>query len=750
MSWLIYLQYDDDSLSLYSNTGLLRRAKKAIDEVSLEQLDAAQLDFKVEDCAVKLSPQGIAQAQCDCPATSCCKHILSSILWMQQHPEQFTAATATAAPPTTNQTPTATTDSNHVDATMRPQDQTATTHATAPNPVDVAETQATVQSQSNSSHAIAPSGEQAAATLAQVLALSVPKTLKQVNKAARRLAYQIFLNWQQQPEHCQIEIQADKISFQTELSPNKVQLFPQLGFAGMLSDIDAKQQAATHLACLAQLFQTHAAERWQWPEDLVSTAATASGITLSADDLAFIAELQQMCRHFIQHGLSHLAKESVLSLHILNMQARAQNLPRLGSELRQLHGLMRQFLAEDVQVTEQQLFDGLALLYSYLAALLAVRDQPEALQTLRGSIQQDYQQQQFEHLIPLGCEWWQYDSGAHGLSLCLWDVQQQRMLEVTQARANHLDSTFNKDSAAQSGIWGSSLDYLLQHQLQLTQAKTSGEHRLSASQETRFIQKGAIKALSLEDFDQYHMAIDDWQQLDQLIHPQSSIQANTQRYVLLRHREIDKAELNELDQCFECRVVDQHGLGLKLSLPVAPEYRRRIKYLNDLILNHQPVATLVRLDFSAQQVQLIPCSLLLYKNKQLSIFSLDHHYPARAPKQNVFELIAGRIEKMLAQKKQWQTAVQRTPLELLIEQSQSLFEFYANIGRAQFDPQDQHKFAQLTQQFENLGLDLIAQNFKHNRQASHLSHALLQWRQLLLQLQRLQYKIVLEGQVMSH
>ena len=79
MSWDLYLHYDEDSLALHSNAGLIRRAKKSLDDVQLHEQHSTILQFKVEDCEVSLPDSGITQAQCNCPAQGCCKHILSSI-----------------------------------------------------------------------------------------------------------------------------------------------------------------------------------------------------------------------------------------------------------------------------------------------------------------------------------------------------------------------------------------------------------------------------------------------------------------------------------------------------------------------------------------------------------------------------------------------------------------------------------------------------------------------------------------------
>ncbi|MEB3754587.1 hypothetical protein [Acinetobacter sp. MD2(2019)] len=718
MSWQIYIQYDEDSLIMHSNAGLLRRARKALNGVELLQQNSDQLLFHVEECEVQLPIKGITQAQCNCPAQGCCKHILTSILWLQENV-------------------------SHV-STMDSSQERSSDHA----PKNSAES--TTQ-QHSSSDAIKIE-QNTKSTKEKLLNFDPNKIQKQAGKANIRLAYEFIQHWLAQPKQCQIDIQANKISFQTDLSPNPVLLYPATGFEGILSEIHDKQKIAGHLACVAYFFLQYAPEKWQWSIELDQQQNNPSQ-QLALDDREFIEELKTMCQNFIQQGLSHLAKENVMSLHILNMQARAQNFPRLGSLLRTLHGTMRQFLEEDIQVDEQQLFNQLAHLYAYLTALSEIESlnpelQADALAKLRGVIKRDYQNETIAHLIPLGCEWWTTDSGAHGLTVCFWDVSEQQLKEVTQARANHLDRTFDMHSAALTGIWGSSLSFLLQHQLEMTHAKSSSECQLSASTETRFLQKGAFNQLSISDLDQMNIGVSQWQTLQAMLVPYSSLEQLKSRYVLLRHRSINAPELNELEQYFEYRVTDQENIALKLVIPIEPEYRVRIKHLTHLIQNEKILATLVRIETTQQQLQFIPCSVILQSAKGLKIFSLDYDHPIQK-KSSLAELITGRIEKLLEQKKQWQKQKQLSALDLLIVETQALLEFYANTGRSQFDRDDQVKLNELAQQFADLGLSFIRNTLQMGSAPDDLATQLLKWRHVLLQLQRLNQRIALEGQVTS-
>ncbi|MBI0395367.1 SWIM zinc finger domain-containing protein [Acinetobacter bereziniae] len=710
MSWQIYTQYDEDSLIMHSNAGLLRRARKALNDVELLQQSANQLLFKVEECEVQLPEEGITKAQCNCPAQGCCKHILSSILWVQENVAQFS----------TNQLVLENT------------------------------TESAIQQQSSNT-SVTPEHTTASAK-EQLLDFDPSKIQKQAGKANIRLAYEFIQNWLAQPEQCQIDIQDNKISFQTDLSPDPVLLYPATGFEGILSEINHKQKIAGHLACVAYFFLQYAPEKWQWSIDL-NEQQNNPNQQLALDDREFIEELKTICQNFIQHGLSHLAKENVMSLHILNMQARAQNLPRLGSLLRTLHGTMRQFLEDDIQVDEQQIYNQLAHLYAYLTALSEIESlnpefQTEALTKLRGVIKRDYQNETIAHLIPLGCEWWSTDSGAHGLTVCFWDVSEQQLKEVTQARANHLDRTFDMHSAANTGIWGSSLSFLLQHQLELTHAKSSSDTQLSASTDTRFLQKGSFNELTISDLDQMNIGVSEWQTLQEMFVPHSSLEQLKSRYVLLRHRSINAPELNELEQYFEYRVTDQQDIALKLVIPIEAEYRVRIKHLTHLIQNEKILATLVRVETTQQQLQFIPCSVIWQSSKGLKIFSLDYDHPIQK-KSSLAELITGRIEKLLEQKKQWQKQQHLSALEVLVLETQTLLEFYANTGRSQFDRDDQDKLNELAQQFADLGLSFIRNTLQMGSTQDALATQLLKWRHVLLQLQRLNQRIVLEGQVTS-
>ncbi len=689
MSWQIYLQYDEDSLATYANAGLVRRAQKALDQVQLDSQDE-QLHFIIDEFQVTLPAQGITDAQCNCPVQGCCKHILSGIFWIQQHPEQLNPASSDG--------------------------------------------QSTVSAQSNDE-------DNTIGALDSALQLDAQQLLKKLRKAERQLAIQIFSEWQSHPEQCQIDIQAEKISFKTPYSDAAILYFPQTGFTGMISDLAEKHKQACHIACIAYLFQQHHPEKWQWSEELqTSLKSTSSATTLSQEDIDFIGEIKKMCLSFIHQGLSHIAKESILALHLLNMQARAQNLPRLASELRGLYGVLQRLDNADIQVDEEQVFDRLAFLYSYLHLLEQFAQQPEQLQRIKGQTQRDYEEHQINHLIPLGGEWWHTASGARGLSLCFWNVEAEQLTEVTQARANTLDSTFSQSSAAQSGIWGKSIDYLCQHQIKLTKCKITANQHISSSTDTQLEILAEFKQLNKETFKTQVSGIDDWQQLKTQLLPQSSLDMLQQRYQLLHIDACAALELNEIEQRFECWVTDKHGQQLQLSLSIDPHNHAKIEKLQYQITQKQIIAILIRIERQGQHIYCLPCSLVLMQKQGLRIFNLDYDaVPYWKQKQSFLQQLTGRISQLLERKHKSTSTHQSSALELTLQHIQNLLIFYANTGRQQFDSDDLEQLNQAIQQLDDLGLTVASKSFHSLLQqpSQHIAEKLLKWRYLLLLIQQL-------------
>jgi len=83
---------DDDYVALASK-GLLRRARKEIEQVQLQRVENGIARLSVGDRSVTLPPAGPAQATCDCPAPGVCQHIIAACIHLADTFEGSSEAT---------------------------------------------------------------------------------------------------------------------------------------------------------------------------------------------------------------------------------------------------------------------------------------------------------------------------------------------------------------------------------------------------------------------------------------------------------------------------------------------------------------------------------------------------------------------------------------------------------------------------------------------------------------------------------
>lgn len=685
----LYQQYDDDSLAIYANMGLVRRAKKALDEVTLQATEP--LTFGMEGSTIVLSASGLTQASCNCSVHGACKHIVTCILWVQAHAKTLLATTASPQP------------------------------ETAPISDPQPESEATGNRSSTSKKPVT--------ALDSLLNFDSLSVLKKLKKAERLLAYELFLTWSDNADLLNIDISEQKIRITTPLSDNPITYIAGSEFEGMISDIPHKYRLSAQVAMLAVLFGQYKKD-WRWSEDILAEIgknASNSKIlySLSPADIVLISQLQRHCHDILAQGLSHLSREPVTALHILNMQARTQHLPRLAGELRAIHGLLQRLLVGEVQTDEAALFGALARFYAYLFALSQINEQTSAdnAKLLIGQVRRDYQDTMLDELIPLGAEWWQLPSGARGLTACFWEVTAQQLCEVTTARANSLDRTFDRYSVAQTGIWGSSLNFLLQHAIRLTHAKlgeamTGNNTTLSPTSDSRFVSLADTKDISVADYQQKVTGITNWATLEQLLIADSAIRLHRPHYLLLHlaadntAKTISELELNELNQSFDCWVTDSQGRQLQLSLPLSSagndSLRLRVDKLQALIRERTILSILVNVDYQSNLPRLIPSSVVLKRQKSdsIEVFSLDYDQ-VRTPKKGLYELLANRIQR-LYDKRHLNVTPTRSTSEQLLGLIQTRLDYYASSGKSAFDPQDSEQLQTYFEQCEALGLTLLS------------------------------------------
>ncbi len=81
------IAYNDDALVVMANKGLLRRAYKDLEKAVISQVEifeTTQVKILIDDQEVILAPKDMNQSQCNCVASSTCRHILTAMLHLRQ------------------------------------------------------------------------------------------------------------------------------------------------------------------------------------------------------------------------------------------------------------------------------------------------------------------------------------------------------------------------------------------------------------------------------------------------------------------------------------------------------------------------------------------------------------------------------------------------------------------------------------------------------------------------------------------
>ncbi len=296
-SWqALYRSYDDASLEVLANAGLLRRAYKDVESGKVAWLTEAS-DHGVlssDGQQVTLNAKGAQAAQCDCPATSCCKHILAAILWLRNQPECASADVA-------------------ANITASSGDENS-------------------QQQEASEHV---------GVTKDILALIPEQLFKVAGKAATRLAGQWFAQstLSSTAAPVQLAVEAHRVTIHLYSIESSVIYLAYGGFAGMLSEVRASERHAVHLWALAEVFRQHQ-QPWRWP-DVVPESTVTTG-QLSPDELNLLANIAAIQHELLSQGLSHVSRSSATTLRMLNLSDRAEGLPLPAGHLPTFSGWVKQ------------------------------------------------------------------------------------------------------------------------------------------------------------------------------------------------------------------------------------------------------------------------------------------------------------------------------------------------------------------------------------------------------------------------
>ncbi|WP_156292498.1 SWIM zinc finger family protein [Serratia oryzae] len=579
MSWqTIYTHYDEEALTVFANAGVLRRARKDLDNGKVMITDQASGAFSSDGMAVVLSPEGIQKARCNCSAPGCCKHILAAVLWLQAH---VAAKGQVVAQPA----------------------EEAGLSGTQPS---------------------------AAPLLPVLLALDAEALIKQCNKAGCRLARKWLQQWESSKLH--VEDRDTHLNIYLPDVDEPVIFMRESGYEGMLSSLPEQQRKALHLAVIAKLFEQNG-QPWPWPDDLIDTDALRL-LSLNDDEIALINTIRAFIHSLLQQGLSHVSKSSALQLHFLNLSARAEALPRLAAYLRVLRGQVTLLAEKHFTLDEAQVLRYLARLSAYLHQL--VNAPIETLPQIRGQLRRQYNEKAaLLTLLPIGADWWVADSGALGATFTFWDSDNQQLLQCTQARANQLDAQFSRESVwSVLALWRQAASNVMRKPFRLHHPKLSDEGKLAVGGEMRaeigaeLLSMGAFQALKTQ------FGTDCWQTLEGYFAEYTD--SFYTPYVLYLH-DYQPLIWNETEQCAVWEINDAANNAAFLRLYWGEAEKNSIEELRFITEERSTVlAVTVQPVRKEHGIDFIPTTLWLKRQDRVELFYLDFDCYPRARSTSTF------------------------------------------------------------------------------------------------------------------
>lgn len=650
MSWQnVYFHYDEDALTVFANAGLLRRAKKDVDNEKVSLTDANTGQFSSDGQNVVLHEAGIQQASCDCSASGCCKHILAAVLWLQANNSA---------------------DNSNDD-----------------------------KSGEASSEAITEQVE-IAPLLPTLFALEPEVLIKKAGKPACRAAIKLVEQWE--TTTLNLEDTGTQLKIQLPDVDEPVIFLQGSGYDGMLSPFSDSQKKAFHLAIVAKIFEQHA-QPWVWPEDLI--IVQSSKRPLNDEESALITTIEQFIYDLLRQGLSHISLSSATQLHLLNMSARAEGLPRLASYLRTLSAQVKLLAERHFTMDESNVLRLLAHISAYLFQLSNAT--PEQLKVLRGQLRRQYDDKKTSlSLIPIGANWWTAQSGALGATFTFWDREEKQLLQATQARPNQLDTLFNRYSVWNSlSLWKQTSDKLMRRPFLLQEPRISDEGKLATIGES--FAQSQTDILDITDYQnlQTELGINNWQALPDYFanQPEGFLSP-----LVLHIKSYKPLIWYEIEQCVIWDVSDNHDNSAFLRLYWEGTMQNNLEELRYLTKRELEIVAVtvqpVRRDLN---MDLLPTTIWLKTTKGIELFYLDFDQFPRKKKQSEF---ISRIQEYMAKRKQ-QTAMHHsepTLAQKFCRPILSVLEAQACTGRELLSEMQKEQLEISKHTADDLGMTLIA------------------------------------------
>lgn len=248
----------------------------------------------------------------------------------------------------------------------------------------------------------------------------------------------------------------------------------------------------------------------------------------------------------------------------LSISARAQSAPRLTALLRMLVHQSRKARAHHFDFRDDQFLADAALTYALAKAL---EQHPEDTQ-LTGTLRRNYRDHDNIDLAILGAVQWHAPSGARGLRIYGYALDQNAWYATGQARAAGMDPSFAPQNAYQGPLWGAGMvKDLTGSRISLRQPRISTDHQIVWDHAT------AIPAPApnlIADLTTAGVIMRDWATARADIaarSPNGLRRMGSPVPILLSPTDIGAANFNDFDQCYQLAIIDQNRAVWELTIP---------------------------------------------------------------------------------------------------------------------------------------------------------------------------------------
>lgn len=380
-------RFDDESYVALANRGLVRRARKDLEQQKVEIVEQSSTEIivSVGTQRIRFDERGPAFARCDCPATGVCQHILASAMGLQQ-----TLAASGAQDNTVEQTP---------------------------------------------ANALAPLQE-------ALLALTAAELVRHAGKVGYRWAWQYAQDLE--PEQA-IEVSGQQHLVLALQRPRVTLRYMGGGLDALIADTDLPQIEKYRVAAVLAYQRAHGLELTP-PEPTVRQRTQALDLgmdhalgeardaNLEESRARLRASMRKIFAESVELGLAHLSQGIHDRYSTLAVWAQGAEYHRLALLTRRIADHVELLLERAGGADELRLLDEITIAYGLVCALDAAAARGAAPKHLVGRARSRYEATTSLELFGVGAQAWRSPAGYAGLTMIFWSPAEQAFMSCSDAR----------------------------------------------------------------------------------------------------------------------------------------------------------------------------------------------------------------------------------------------------------------------------------------------------------------------------